>query len=683
MANVSAEASATVDWLGSASTIAIPVYQREYRWRQATCEQLLADIRRIADAPDGRTHFIGSILATREESGGITLVDGQQRVTTLLLMLAAIRAHAAGKDEAITRAIDGVTLAPGAPDQPRLRPHERYHDVVRDLLTGASDGTGSTTFEANYFYFRDRLESDWTVVWRGIQRLEHVTISLGRNAGAQQIFESLNSTGAALSDDELIHNYVHMGRSRDEQVELERDTWIPIEEATAGATRAFWRDYLVLTSDTQLDFSGDFGVYRAFRQRIPDARAGITSEVRTEWVRQADRYGVLLHPAREDDLEIAEQLNLLRAFEGAPRPLALGVYGDYRDGRIGKRTLVATLEQIQAMLIRRALVGLARDIGVIGTVCRELRAEGEYPIPGLLRRTPEDPAVRLALTHSSLPLAGYVLRRIQRPPTPHDLQIEHIYPQVPRPEWTGGGARWGDLSVDEQARYRALLNTIGNLTLLEGPLNAGASNRSYREKAENYFARSVVEETRAFKDQHEIWDAAGIQLRTQTLIERFLEIWPRPSGMPMDAPEDLTRVVDLAIPYSNMADPDRFEYAVFRGQVWGDVHNVKTMHWRVAEALYAMDPARLRASQHGGHITATKKPNIRYAPQQFPDGRFLYAGWATKWLWDVVQGWITSFELDDEVHVKVAEMAQPMEPSDPLDAGADEQDATEEGPRWR
>lgn len=660
MASVVAEASATIDWLRSVPAIAIPVYQREYRWRPAACEHLLHDVRTVAAALPGRTHFIGSILATPEPSGAVTLVDGQQRVTTLMLMLAAVRAHAAAHDEGITRSIDEITQQPGSPGRTRLRPHDRYLDVVANLMSGAPARTGPTTFEDNYFYLYERLAGDWRSVWHGMQRLEHVTITLQPDASAQQIFESLNSTGAALSDDELIHNYLHMGRSHDEQLLLESDTWIPIEEAVGGQTRSFWRDYLVLTSPTQPDFGGDFGIYRAFRRSVPDPLTQLTDDVRAEWVRQAQRYGVLLDPAREPDPGMREQLDLLRAFEGAPRPLVLGVYGDYLDGHIDKPTTLATLEQIQTLFIRRNVVGLSRDIALAGSVCRELRADRRYPIEGLVRRTPEDRAVRLALTYSALPNAGYVLRRLQRPASLQDLQVEHIYPQNPRAGWTGGGPTWAELGNDEQARYRTLLNTIGNLTLLEAGLNAGASNLSFGDKA-GYYTRSMVEPTKALAGR-DTWDAASIEERTQTLIRAFLDVWPRPGDVPMDEPDDLTRVVDLSVPMSgNMADPARFEYAVFRGEVWGDVHNVKALHWRVAKALDALDPARLRATEYRENITATKKPNTKYATGQLGDGSYLYQAWATRYLLDVVQTSISAFALDDDLKVKLIELAEPTD----------------------
>ena len=656
--NVVAEASNTIEWLGTTPSIALPVYQREYRWRQGSCEQLLRDVLGVAGAREDRTHFIGSILATPEEAGGVTLVDGQQRVTTIMLMLAAIRAHAAEHDRAVARTIEAITLGADPARSPRLLTHARYREVMSILMTSGQPPTAATVvspLEENFIYFYDRLVDDWESAWEGLQRLEHVTIRLGPNASAQQIFESLNSTGAALSDDELIHNYIHMGRNHEEQLVLELETWACIEKEVGGEElRAFWRDYLVLTSSSQPDFTGEFGVYRAFRRRYPNPNMELTKDVQAEWRRMAAHYSVLLRPDDEPEPDVSEQLDLLRAFEGAPRPLLLGLYSEYADNSRDKRELVETLELIQSLFMRRTLVGLPRDIGLAGSLCREMRSDRRNLRSGLIRRTPEDPAVRLALTHSALPIAGYVLRRLQQPETDSRLQIEHIYPQTPPADWSGGGLKWGELSNDDQAQYRTLLNTIGNLTLLEADLNAGASNRSFQQKRD-YYRRSNVVDTRAMANL-DTWDATNIKNRTEKLIKCFVATWPRPEDEPMDEQDELTRVVDLVVPHTSNADPDRFEYAVFRDDLWGDVHNIKTLHWRIAQTLDRFDSARLRSTQFGSHIVLGKAPR-HVGP--LDDGSYVYQGWWPSYLLPVAQDWITAFELDDEVKVKLVEVVEP------------------------
>lgn len=162
----------------------------------------------------------------------MTLVDGQQRVITLMLMIAAVRDLAAESDPSLGGLLSGLIQQSGSV-QSRLRPHERFVEVLDGLMAGHDVGT-KTSFEENYVFFRAQMESvsDWAQVWKGLRRLEHVMIELGPQSDAQQIFESLNSTGATLSDDELIHNYIHMGRGHTDQLMLERDVWVPIETAT-------------------------------------------------------------------------------------------------------------------------------------------------------------------------------------------------------------------------------------------------------------------------------------------------------------------------------------------------------------------------------------------------------------------------------------------------------------------
>ena len=654
---VDAKSWTTIEWLRRTPAIAIPVYQREYRWTAATCDRLLQDIRVVAAKPEGTTHFIGSLLGKPDDLGGLTLVDGQQRITTLLLLLAAVGERAGEAGDATASEVNGILSTPLRPGLTRLRPHERFERDLQRILLGVDDGDpalAENAFAANYRFLLDRIDDDWPLVWQGLNRLEHVTIELGSRSNAQQIFESLNSTGAPLSDDELIHNYVHMGRTHDQQIELELDTWVPIEEATAGATREFWRDYLILKAEKTPDFSGDFGVFRAFKEQFPNPLEDLTPDLQAEWLRYADRYRTILHPRHETDASVAQQLRLLRSFGGTPRPFVLAVYDDYRSDPSMRDMLVATFEQLQTLFIRRALVGLERDIQMVGRLCQELREDG-YPVAGIVRRTPEDPSVRLALTHMSLPHAGYVLRRLQfNDRTDLDLQIEHIYPQAPRDEWSGDGTTtWGALSNEEQARYRTVLNTIGNLTLLEADLNQGAGNRSFAGKAA-YYRRSEVPETEALADRA-VWDAEAILGRTRSLIDEFLQRWPRPSGTPMTEADDLLKVVDLPrLPFRGY--PSVFEYAEFNGALWGDVHTSKQLLVRLVDELCRIDYDKLKSAEYGRFVQSQRQPRKSY--EKLANGQWLYTGWAHQYLLEVAQSLIAEFGLEDAVKVK------PVTPAD-------------------
>ena len=124
---------------------------------------------------------------------------------------------------------------------------DEIRNIVLDRRNG--DEPRDSRFDDNYAFFRSQVPlEDVAQVWQGLQRLEHVSITLGGDANAQQIFESLNSTGEPLRDHELIHNYVLMGLTGAEQSEIEDTFWLPIEQNTGESIASFWRHYLVMTT---------------------------------------------------------------------------------------------------------------------------------------------------------------------------------------------------------------------------------------------------------------------------------------------------------------------------------------------------------------------------------------------------------------------------------------------------
>ena len=223
--NIDAHAVNTVAWLSAAdATIVVPVYQRQYRWDIGGCEQLLADIRAVADSDERHMHFIGSILSAEmrtDRLSELVLIDGQQRITTLMLLVAALHHTVRDHDPLLAGELEQVLVHPDA-RATKLRPHRAWANVFEAVVTDSrGDAVRDSRFDDNYAFFRSQVRPDEVArVWRGLQKLEHVAITLGPGANAQQIFESLNSTGEPLRDHELIHNYVLMGLSHGEQTAI-------------------------------------------------------------------------------------------------------------------------------------------------------------------------------------------------------------------------------------------------------------------------------------------------------------------------------------------------------------------------------------------------------------------------------------------------------------------------------
>ncbi len=230
-------------------------------------------MRAVADGDERTRHFLGSILCSSPSAvvpdDGLVLIDGQQRITTLMLLVAAMRHTVAAADPGFAAALDRVLVDPSDPSRTKLRPHRAWADLYESVVLDRQDDVAAgSRFEENYTYFRSQVGPDEVPrVWRGLQRLEHVAITLGPDANAQQIFESLNSTGAPLRDHELIHNYVLMGLTHAEQSSIEDEYWAPIEQATGEQIGAFVRDLIVLTTGIEPVLE-ERAVYDAFGASI-------------------------------------------------------------------------------------------------------------------------------------------------------------------------------------------------------------------------------------------------------------------------------------------------------------------------------------------------------------------------------------------------------------------------------
>ena len=138
-ANVAAVAVNTIGWLSASdTTIVVPVYQRQYRWDIGGCEQLLGDIRAVAGADSADTHFIGSILSTAggEDAGDahLVLIDGQQRITTLMLLIAALHHTLRDDDPRLAAELERVLVRTDDPTRTKLRPHDAWADLYESVV---------------------------------------------------------------------------------------------------------------------------------------------------------------------------------------------------------------------------------------------------------------------------------------------------------------------------------------------------------------------------------------------------------------------------------------------------------------------------------------------------------------------------------------------------------------------
>jgi hypothetical protein len=598
-ANVEATAVSTIAWLAaSETTIVVPVYQRQYRWDIGGCEQLLNDIRAVADA--GRTTPTSSARSCRPPRHPTTRRPSRaDRRTAAPDDAHAPRrspaSHAARRRPDLAAELLRVLVRDDDPTRTKLRPHRAWAEVFESVVLdrrAPGEAARQSRFDDNYAFFRSQIRVDEAAhLWRGLTKLEHVSISLGPAANAQQTFESLNSTGEPLRDHELIHNYVLMGLTHAQQSEIENDFWVPIEQATGEQIGAFWRHYLIMLTGREVAVAGERGVYDAFRHEFPRLDLATLRTRAATWRRFAEIYGLLLDPRRSDDAEVARQLEYLNTFGRGVYPLVLRLYRDYDDGALSADELIVSLEHLQSLLLRRKIAGLATD-RLVARLCRAASIGRDELVRAIARITPSDERTRVGLKYGDLPHPNYVLGRLAGTSTA-GLDLEHIAPVAPSDDWSpDGNRRWAELSDDEQNSFRALTQTLGNLTLLEQPLAERAFDAAFPAKRDVYRASDVdLSRELAAVDA---WSTAAIAARTARLTEHFLEVWRRPAVVSIDD-DDLTPILDAKKRRGWPRGWEReFDYVEFRGEHW-EVPDIRYLFNRIFRRLWAESEASRRS----------------------------------------------------------------------------------------
>jgi uncharacterized protein with ParB-like and HNH nuclease domain/predicted transport protein len=537
----------------------IPIYQRTYSWDTAQCEQLWNDIVRAASDDGVAGHFVGSVVYVEHgiyQVSGVTqllVIDGQQRLTTLTLLLAALA-------ELLKRsgAAPGLT-AEQITDHYLLNRHNegqgRYRLLLtqsdRDTLIRLVDGLpppepASRRILGNYEFFRQRLERsglEAVDVFRGLQKLVIVDISLDRtHDDPQLIFESLNSTGLELSQADLIRNYVLMGQPPGDMEVLYKDYWFPMEQRFGQTDYTsvfdrFMRDYLTV-KDRRIPNIRE--VYKDFKAHARSGTAGAIPTIVAD-VARVSRCFVNIALGKEPDSELREafaEINTLKV--DVAYPFLLEIYEHYAAGRVDRRDFLAVVHLVESYIVRRVICGIPTNSlnKTFVTLAQSLEPSNLVDSLGAAfaamdsyRRFPSDEEFEREFVVKDiydLRIRNYLLRKLENHGhkdrvVVEGYTIEHIMPQnvhLP-PAWRA------DLGENWQAIQSRYLNTIGNLTLTM--YNPEMSDKPFLEKRDmpGGLRRTPLD----LNDQLgnvDLWNEAEIRKRGSRLAKRALEVWPAP-----------------------------------------------------------------------------------------------------------------------------------------------------------
>lgn len=551
----------------------VPLYQRTYSWKTAQLERLWEDLVQLAEdrAAHGSqiTHFLGSlVLAPTPDIGpaGVSkylVADGQQRLTTTTLLLAAIRDHRAATESPEHRdrlneqylvnkwksGEERLKLLPTQADRPSY-----LACLESSPLAGATDGIG-----AAYRYFRGRLaDHDDPDDDHDIERIEDavlsgltlVSVTTTREDNAHRIFESLNNTGLRLTQGDLLRNYLFMRLPHRGQVVYETQ-WLPLQERLDNdqLELLFWLDAVQRDeSITQRD------TYQAQVNRmdgLPD-EAAVEAEVQ-RFAALSRLLGLILDPSAERHPAVRERLERLRAWGSTTAyPLLLHLLDRRSQGGASDDEVAHALLLMESYLVRRVVTGRA----TAGLNRVLLRA-----VPEIAGRTPVDQALRTYLSvgrkffatddqvrAGALTTPFYFTGRTNQrklvlawleasfgskePVDPASCTIEHVMPQTMTPAWREMLAAGLDAGERVEDVYDALVHTLGNLTLTG--YNSELGNKAFGVKRAAYVDS-------AFQMNHQIaasetWGRAEIQARAAALAERIVATWPGPDATVQQEP---------------------------------------------------------------------------------------------------------------------------------------------------
>jgi len=559
-----------LDFLRKSPQFIIPIYQRTYSWTLAECQQLWDDILRTGSEDRINTHFVGSIvyieqgLSQVSSQSPLLVIDGQQRLTTVSLLI-----------EALARLIlEGTEPVPGFSAKKLrnyylLNPLEDGESAYKLLLTQTDRKTllslveqkplpteKSIRLSDNFEFFGKQiagLAGDLGPLCKGLAKLMVVDIALSRDQdNPQLIFESMNSTGRELSQADLIRNFILMGLEPNHQSRLYEDHWRPMEvafgqEAYGQHFDGFMRHYLTLRTE---EIPRVREVYEAFKTyaRSPEvASLGVDALVKD--VHTFANHYCAIALARENEPQLAAAFADLRELKvDVAYPLLLELYRDYTCDRLSRDDLLQAVRWIESYVFRRAVCAIPTNSlnktfanfgKSLNKDCYIESLQAHFLLLPSYRRFPRDEEFRRELMHRDLynfRSRSYWLRRLEnfgrkeRVPV-DEYTIEHIMPQN-----EDLSSEWREALGEEWERvHETWLHTLGNLTLTG--YNSEYSDHGFVKKRDmkGGFHESPL---RLNEDlgQLQSWGESEIQGRAEQLGQKAAKVWVAPS-LPVDVLE--------------------------------------------------------------------------------------------------------------------------------------------------
>ncbi|WQY48612.1 DUF262 and DUF1524 domain-containing protein [Helicobacter pylori] len=536
----------------------IPIYQRLYSWGKEQCKQLWDDIIKIGGNDKANGHFIGSILYVLDgntPSSPLLIIDGQQRLTTITLLLIALRNHLSEEVEILKkfsrRKIESylINSDKDGDNKFRLILSESDKDTLLSLIdkNKRKPSEPSLKIVENFELFEKWIRKDTDkleTIFKGLEKLMIVWIASKKEEDPQLIFESMNSKGIELTQADLIRNYIIMETEDEKQEDFYNQYWRAMEKDFKQSKKQskkqdlfnkFVRHYLTIKTGK---IPNEKRVYEAFK-RYQQER-GIETEVLLQDLQKYCGYFCQIAFKKEADKDLNKALSFLVDLEmDVVYPLLLELYSDYKDGVLSKQDFIPIIYLTESYICRRAVCGLGTNSlnKIFASFTKHIQKDEYFKSLkahfGYLtekQRFPNNDEFKklfITIDFYHFQKKKYFFERLENkdntkePVNTKECTIEHIMPQTLTPKWEG------DLGENFEAIHDKYLHTIGNLTLTG--YNQEYSNNSFQEKRdmEKGFKQSPLRLNQGLKDL-ESFDEKQIEKRANVLADWALEIWTYP-----------------------------------------------------------------------------------------------------------------------------------------------------------
>ena len=640
------------DFIGTNKVLfRIPVYQRNYDWSESNCNRLLDDIYGIMQSGD--KHFLGTIVFMAAKSGGFALqeyiiIDGQQRLTTLMLILKALSVVAESVGDDCYHEIEEQYLHNKYCDEEfkvKLKPIKSDNNQFLLLLEDKIDEMDEDThIYHNFMLCKERFER-WaekginpSQVLDALTKLEIVEIVLTKGEDDPQvIFESINSTGLELSNADLIRNYLLM--NADDQEKLYENYWLYIEKTLRNKMDysnldAFFMQYIVYKTSKPVNSRQ---LYNSFVKLFKDS--GYSQESILKELRYyAEIFGAFVYGSAKYSERVNRLLYRLRVLNQTTcYPFLLHVFDDYHQGVIDEETVEKILQFILAYLLRRMVCGVPSNTlrglftylynrifkvasnkqkyyETLNKFLFTVSSKDVIPSAGEFER-----ALQKANIYGNNALCRFLLLDIENGDGKEILQaenltIEHIMPQTL-------SADWSHIRPEEHEEY---LHTLGNLSVTG--YNSELSNKSFAEKQDIIRENSKAVILNSDVLDKESWNITTIQARAKRL-----------AGIVMTRYK-IDRIVDDSIEFEYIETLTLDNYDEVTGKKLVSFKLFGETYRQNKYALMLLDVIKLLDKKSPGKLQTLAENNYSFNSTKRKHVHLNIDGSGMRWPWKVADG---------------------------------------------